>query len=112
MHAAAEIKVWPGEVVAVAVAEDAELEGRKQGHFDGAGQVDRGAGGCRDGVCGDLASIRLARGGNLQVEGDERCHHPLVRTGADNVPRAARIGSIRTRLPAGLVGWPGDGLRV
>ena len=45
MDPAAEIKGWTGEIVAVAGAKDAELEGGKQSNLNGAREIDGCAGG-------------------------------------------------------------------
>ncbi len=50
VYTSTEVEVRTGEVVAVAVAEDAEFKCGKQGDFDRTRQVDRSAGGSGGGI--------------------------------------------------------------
>src|ERR1700677_1491686 len=93
MDAATEVEWRAGEIIAIAVAEDTEFEGWKQRHFHRAGQVDGSPGGSYGVVGGSLPRGGSTGGNYLEIEGDDRGHHPLIRAGPDDIPRAGRVYS-------------------
>src|ERR1700693_5135089 len=127
VNPAAEVEGGTGEVVTITVTKDAELERRKQGDFDCAGEVDRCSRSINRSVVGSLTSRGSPSRSHLQIERYHRCYQPLVVTRADDVPgtlgiaqsigerpsdvfNIIRVGNARTGNGGGVVGGTGQSL--
>ena len=105
MNPASEIEVWTGEVIAVAIAEDAELESGKQSDFHGAGQV--------NGCAGDVVRAALVVASpavDARVAVTVRLKGMRVATmpwsepepTISQMPQGSEVGARRPRIRVGL----------
>ena len=109
VNASAKVKIRTGEVIAIAIAENAKFKCRQKRDLDCAGQVHRCARGSHGGVSSTLSCPRLTTRSDLQSEWDQRCNHALVWSRSDDVPRAFRVCS---RSGTGLVRRPGNAFAI